>query len=108
MDLVDIAPTVADVFGVRDQGGADREFQGRSLLPLIARDRNTEREPLWWFHDGHKAIRSGDWKLVSAKGGSWELYDLSKDRAEQHDLSASNEEKVAELEGHWTRQLEAF
>ena len=36
VDLVDIAPTVADVFGVRDEGGADREFQGRSLLPVIA------------------------------------------------------------------------
>ncbi len=35
-DLLDLAPTIADVFGVRGKGGSDREFQGRSLLPVIA------------------------------------------------------------------------
>ena len=35
-DLLDLAPTIADVFGVRGKGGSDRAFQGRSLLPVIA------------------------------------------------------------------------
>ena len=35
VDLLDLAPTVADVFGVRDKGGADREFHGQSLLPVM-------------------------------------------------------------------------
>ena len=35
-DLLDLAPTIADVFGVRGKGGSDRAFQGRSLLPVVA------------------------------------------------------------------------
>ena len=35
MDLLDIAPTIADVFGVLGQGGSDKQFQGRSLLPVV-------------------------------------------------------------------------
>ena len=34
-DLLDIAPTIADIFGVRGKGGSDREFQGQSLLPVV-------------------------------------------------------------------------
>ena len=34
-DLLDVAPTIADVFGVLGKGGSDREFQGRSLLPVL-------------------------------------------------------------------------
>ncbi len=34
-DLLDVAPTIADILGVLGKGGSDREFQGRSLLPVI-------------------------------------------------------------------------
>jgi arylsulfatase A-like enzyme len=36
VDLLDVAPTVADIFGHLGEGGSDHEFQGRSLLPVIA------------------------------------------------------------------------
>ena len=35
-DLLDVAPTIADILGVRGKGGSDRSFLGRSLLPLVA------------------------------------------------------------------------
>jgi arylsulfatase len=66
------------------------------------------RENLWWLHEGNKAIRVGDWKLVAAKGAAWELYDLKTDRAEQHDLAASMPEKVRELAAAWDQQTESF
>ena len=34
-DLLDVAPTIADLFGVMGRGGSERQFQGRSLLPAI-------------------------------------------------------------------------
>ena len=43
-----------------------------------------ERECLWWLHEGNRAIRVGDWKLVSSArpDGRWELYNLASDRGE--------------------------
>src|SRR6185436_7446144 len=35
-DLTDVAPTIADVFGVLGKGGSERSFSGRSLLALLA------------------------------------------------------------------------
>ena len=31
------------------------------------------------MHNGHRAIRQGNWKLVSLKDSPWELYDLAAD-----------------------------
>ena len=61
---------------------------------------------LWWEHEGNRAIRAGDWKLVALKGGGWELYDLSRDRGEQNNLATARPEKVRELESLWTKQME--
>lgn len=37
VDLTDIAPTILDAFGLEGAGGSARAFQGRSLLPGLAR-----------------------------------------------------------------------
>ena len=50
-------------------------------MPALARDVTISRESLWWLHEGNRAIRVGDWKLVAAKGAPWELYDLAADRS---------------------------
>ena len=43
---------------------------------------------IWWFHDGNKAIRMGDWKQQSLPFGEpWELYHLAVDRQESRDLA---------------------
>src|SRR5687767_9945762 len=34
-DLLDLGPTIADLFGVLGEGGSDRAFTGRSLLPAV-------------------------------------------------------------------------
>ncbi len=52
---------------------------------------------LWWLHEGNRAIREGQWKLVATKGEPWELYDLSVDRAETNDLSDAHPEIVKRL-----------
>ena len=54
-----------------------------------------------WELGGRKAICKGDWKLVHANppwgSGAWELYDLSRERAELNNLTASRPDQVKEL-----------
>jgi arylsulfatase len=89
VDLLDVAPTVADVFGIHRSEGALRSFEGRSLLPLLAGapakpavlSRTMQEHPTF-------ALVHGQWKLIlSMKSGASQLFDLAADPAEQTDLS---------------------
>ncbi len=62
----------------------------------------------WWFHDGNRAIRIGDWKLVADHKNPWELYDLRADRSETRNLADSEPDRVRQLEQAWTRHMEEF
>jgi arylsulfatase len=64
---------------------------------------------LWWFHEGNRAIRVGDWKLVSEGMTSpWELYNLAHDRSETRDLSESEPLRVQTLADKWNAVLGEF
>jgi len=108
--LIDVVPTLLELAGATKpanvRGHPVPPSPGRSLVPAFAADVNLNRDFLWWEHEGHRAIRAGDWKLVALKDGRWELYDLSKDRGEQRNLAATQPEKVRELAALWTRQME--
>ena len=67
-----------------------------------------QRECLWWLHEGNRAVRAGDWKLVAAKNEPWELYNLATDRAEQINLASQQPDRVRELEAAWQNQTAAF
>jgi arylsulfatase len=110
--VIDLAPTILSLAG----GKWPTEFEGepmplrpgKDLSATFARDVTIERDCLWWLHSGHRAIRSGDWKLVSAKNEPWELFDLAHDRAENKDLSAAMPDKVKELSNQWESMLHEF
>ncbi len=110
--FVDIVPTVLDLAGVEKpkefKGAAVPAAPGRSLAPALAKDVTVARDSLWWLHEGHRAVRVGDWKLVALSGGEWELYDLKTDRAEQHNLAAKMPDKVKELSAVWQKQTDEF
>ncbi|SKA77136.1 arylsulfatase [Prosthecobacter debontii] len=110
--VVDIVPTVLEVAGVEKpkawQDETLPEAPGKSLVPALAKDEIIARDSLWWLHEGNRAVRVGDWKLVAAKGDPWELYDLSTDRAEAHNLAAKMPDKVKELEAIWQKQTDQF
>ena len=90
-----------------DNGFLPRPVAG--LVPAFRKDSTVDHEYLWWYHGGHRAIRVGDWKLVSKeKDGAWELYNLSRDRTETTDLAAKFPEKVRELEQAWAKHLSEF
>ena len=79
---------------------------GESLAPSFQKDVAIDRNLIWWMHDGHRALRVDNWKLVADEGEVWELYDINNDRAESVDLSKSRPEKVKALERAWDRQLQ--
>jgi arylsulfatase len=110
--VIDFVPTVLELAGIEKpkdwKGESIPPAPGRSLAPAFAKDESTARGSLWWLHEGHRAVRVGDWKLVAAKGDSWELYDLKTDRAEQQNLAATMPEKVKELEQSWQQQADTF
>ncbi len=107
--LVDIVPTLLEVTGAKKpetwEGEPIPEAPGFSLVPALAKDEIIVRDSLWWLHEGNRAIRVGDWKLVAAKDDPWELYDLSTDRAESQNLAPRYPNKVKELEKAWQDQM---
>ena len=103
--LVDLMATCVDLsraeYPVRIDDRDITPLEGRSLVPAFS-GQIIQREALFWEHEGNRAVRMGDWKLV-AKGenGKWELYNLKNDRSEMHELSESMPEKTEQLKAKW-------
>ncbi len=110
--VIDIAPTLIELAGVEKptewNGEVIPPAPGKSLVPALGKDQEIPRDCLWWLHEGHRAVRSGDWKLVALSGKPWELYDLKTDCAEQHNLAASKPEQAKKLEQLWQQQTDSF
>ncbi len=104
--IVDLLPTILDAAGGKPQEKAP-PAPGKSLRPLFAKDGSVTHDSIWWLHEGNRALRVGDWKIVAAgKDSPWELYDLSADRSESKNLAKANPEKVNELARLWTLRFE--
>ena len=110
--VIDIAPTVFEAAAITDpirkQSPEAPEPPGKSLVPLFEHDTDLHRQSLWWLHEGNRALRVGNWKLVADKQAPWELYDLTADRSETINLAASEPAKVQELAALWNHQLEEY
>ena len=110
--LVDLVPTVLDVTGAKRPeqvaGLPVPSLPGKSLAPDFTRDGAMQHDSLWFYHDGHRAVRVGDWKLVSRYDEPWELYNLREDRSELRNLAAQHPEKVMELELAWFKEADVF
>ena len=76
-------------------------MQGVSLRPAFAGGRVSRTQPLFWEHEGNRAVRSGSWKRVSRYPGGWELYDIAADRVERNDLAGKHPDIVRKLEAEW-------
>ena len=105
--VIDIVPTLLELTGAQPDkdwhGVTAPPLPGRSLAPAFATDINVPRDFLYFHHDENRALRIGDWKLVSKRPnvGDYELYDLSHDRSEQLNLAAKIPARVAAMEERW-------
>ena len=116
----DIMATCLDAAGAQypaTHGGEDvQPAEGRSLLPSMLDPESASNAPIYWEHEGNRAIRDGKWKLVSyyndiheemgrvgtgRRTGQWELYNLESDRTELLDLSAVYPDKAEEVSRKW-------
>ncbi|MEQ9411295.1 MAG: sulfatase-like hydrolase/transferase [Fuerstiella sp.] len=105
--VIDIVPTLLELAGAPRQPDAPAA-PGRSLVPLLKGEPSEDHRSLWWFHDGHRAIRIGDWKAVAPIGEPWELYNMAADRDESTDLAIPNADRLQELVAAWEQQLDEF
>jgi arylsulfatase len=100
----DLMPTFLELAGVtyprQVAAGPIPALAGESLLPVFSGKSRT-RSPIYWEHEGNKAVRDGKWKLVSKFPDQWELFDMEADRTELHDLAASQPERVNSMRAMW-------
>jgi len=100
--LIDMMATCVDAGGATYPKDIT-PMQGVSLAPAFTGSDLNRKVPIYFEHEGNRAIRWQNWKLV-AKGanGAWELYDIDADRSEMHDLAKDQPQRVAELTQMWT------
>ncbi|MFT5467583.1 MAG: arylsulfatase A-like enzyme [Verrucomicrobiales bacterium] len=109
--LVDLMATAVDISGATypktyHDNKEIKPMEGKSLVSAFE-GKGIEREAIYWEHEGNRAIRVGDLKLVG-KGakGKWELYNIAKDRSEQNNLADSQTEVVEKLAAMWQAYAE--
>ena len=99
--LIDILPTCLQVAGANypseNNGNPIKPIEGESLLPSFTNPSWTRESPIHWEHEGNRAMRDGDWKLVAEYPGKWELYNILDDRTESKDRAKGEKNRLANM-----------
>lgn len=66
-------------------------------MPAFTGKKISRKDPIFFMHEGNRAIRSGKWKLVAKWKEPWELYDMDADRTEMHNLAKERSNLVKKL-----------
>src|SRR3546814_20380194 len=85
-------PTLVELAGATYpksfNGHAILPMEGRSMVPVFRGEALTRGKPIFWEHEGNRAVRDGKWKLVAGFQKPWQLFDMAADRTEKNDLAA--------------------
>ena len=107
--LIDLMPTCVELAGATYpdtfQGQPIKPMEGKSLVPTLT-NQPLERGPVFWEHEGNRAVREGRWKLVAKRGRGgfppdWELYDIDEDRSESKNLIYDHSFMAAKMVRAW-------
>ncbi len=117
LHIIDLMPTVLNLAQVNYpnsyQGRVIKSMAGIDFSSVLTKQKSLPERSIYWEHEGNKAIRKGDWKLVAEYPGSWagvrayptqggwELYNMAKDRTELNNLAKIHPEKVTTLANEW-------
>ena len=97
----DLMPTCLELAGAaypKTYNGIDLDpLDGKSIIPFLKGDSHNEDPLHFWEHQGNRAVRHGDWKLVALHKGEWELYNLGTDPFELNNLIDEYPEKASAL-----------
>ncbi|WP_345948307.1 arylsulfatase [Mucilaginibacter sp. PAMB04274] len=101
--IVDLMATCLDLAGAKYpktyNNNAIKPTEGISLLPLIKGQIWKGHNALFFEHEGNRAVRQGNWKLVSEyPANQWQLYNIAQDRSETNNLAAKYPQKMKALE----------
>ena len=107
--LIDLMPTFVEVAGAKYpktfKGSKIQPMEGQSLVPHFSPSPSLplslSHRTLFWEHEGNRAIRDGDWKLVGSRNGPWELYHIAKDRTELQNLFDTQPQRCESLINKW-------
>jgi len=106
VSLIDVAPTILDIVGIR----RPPQMTGESLMPLVRgrpprHDRYALSELEQKLH-ALKALRTNDWKMIYNAGEKVAvILDLKKDPAETHGALITEPAVWAEAEAEMKRRL---
>ncbi|MEO7717041.1 MAG: arylsulfatase [Capsulimonas sp.] len=103
--VIDIMATCLDVAGAAYpktfHDHAITPIEGVSLRPAFAGKTIQRTQPIFWEHEGNRAVLASPWKLVAVDGKPWRLYNTAADRTEQHDLAGAQPDRVKLLATQW-------
>ena len=99
--LIDLMATAVEVSGATYPEKGIPPMEGVSLRPAFEGKPLGRSVPIFFEHEGNRAVREGQWKLVSKHPGRWELYDMEADRTELNDLTAQEPDRARSLEAQW-------
>lgn len=108
--ITDLYPTFAEYAGA-DLASAGN-LLGDSARPLLEGTAETiGDDEFGWEHFGHRAYRSGDWKLVFAPEpmggtGEYSLYNLAEDPGETTNLASERPDVLDDLSRKWDQYAE--
>jgi arylsulfatase A-like enzyme len=110
--IIDVLPTCLELAGVQYptefEGRKLTPFEGNSLVSVFKNQPLKQNKTLFWEHEGSRAIRKDDWKLVAEIDQPWELYNLKFDRSETNNLASEYPEKVKMLStefAQWAKKV---
>lgn len=106
--VVDLVPSVLHLVGLpQPSSPVARPGQILQLKPN-GNDAGDRTAPIFWYHEGHAALRVADYKIVRTRGGPWELYDMATDPCETRNLAALQPGMVQTLVQQWQSLVDQF
>ena len=108
--IIDISATIYDAanatYPSEINGNEVKPLEGISFFEVLEGKKRVRQDPIFWEHEGSRAMRQGEWKLVSEVGGNWEIYNMDQDRTELTNLAKGEKVRLANMRASYKEWME--